>query len=226
MGIARLATLQEAPVNGTPRLTVVTSQGDPEAVPADDDMVALVRSVAVDADRQAFAVLFKHFAPRVAAYLRRGGTPAASAEDLAQEAMAILWRKSAGYDPARGSVATWIFTIARNLRIDRHRRDGTSAWSFIDGEDAERPDHPDPAASPEERLAARQREARVRSALRQLSREQARVLQLSYFTESPHSEIARELGIPLGTVKSRIRLAFGRLRAVLKLDPAVEVDEL
>jgi RNA polymerase sigma factor (sigma-70 family) len=219
MGIARQATLQEAPVNGTSRLTVVTPQGDQGALPANEEMAALLRAVATQGDRQAFAVLFKHFAPRVAAYLRRGGTPAASAEDLAQEAMAILWRKSAGYDPARGSVATWIFTIARNLRIDRHRRDGTSGWSFIDGEDAERPDHPDPAASPEERLAARQREARVRGALRQLSREQARVLQLSYFTESPHSEIARELGIPLGTVKSRIRRALITLRRLIDATP-------
>ena len=219
MGIARQATLQDASGNGMSRLTIVTPHGDSGALPADEEMAALLRAVATQGDRQAFAVLFKHFAPRVAAYLRRGGTPAASAEDLAQEAMAILWRKSAGYDPARGSVATWIFTIARNLRIDRHRRDGTSAWSFIDGEDAERPDHPDPAASPEEQLAARQREARVRSALRQLSREQARVLQLSYFTESPHSEIARELGIPLGTVKSRIRRALITLRRLIDATP-------
>jgi len=219
MGIARQVSFEEATVNGTPRLTVVTPQGDPEPVPPDEDMAALVRAVATRGDRQAFAVLFKHFAPRVASYLRRGGMPAASAEDLAQEAMAILWRKSASYDPARGGVATWIFTIARNLRIDRHRRDGTSGWSFIDGEDAERPDHPDPAASPEERLAERQREARVRTALRGLSKEQVQVLQLSYFSDSPHSEIARELGIPLGTVKSRIRRALITLRRLIDATP-------
>jgi len=219
MGIARQASLQEATVTGTPRLTVVTPQGDPEPVPPDEDMAALVHAVAMRGDRQAFAVLFKHFAPRVASYLRRGGMPAASAEDLAQEAMAILWRKSASYDPARGGVATWIFTIARNLRIDRHRRDGASAWSFIEGEDAERPDHPDPAASPEERLAERQQEARVRAALRGLSREHVQVLQLSYFSESPHSEIARELGIPLGTVKSRIRRALITLRRLIDATP-------
>jgi len=215
MGIARQAAPQEATVNGTPRLTVVTPQGDPGPVPADEDMAALVRAVATHADRQAFAVLFKHFAPRVASYLRRGGMPAASAEDLAQEAMAVLWRKSASYDPARGGVATWIFTIARNLRIDRHRRDGASGWSFVDFENDERPDHPDPAASPEERLDERQREARVRTALRALSAEQVRVLQLSYFSDSPHSEIARELGIPLGTVKSRIRRALITLRRLI-----------
>jgi len=205
-------------VNGTPRLTVVTPQGDPGPVPADEDMAALVRAVATHADRQAFAVLFKHFAPRVASYLRRGGMPAASAEDLAQEAMAVLWRKSASYDPARGGVATWIFTIARNLRIDRHRRAGGAGLeSFDDGDDdATDPDrHADPAASPDERLDALQRERRVRAALRRLSPEQARVLQLSYFAEAPHAEIARDLRIPLGTVKSRIRLAMINLRRLI-----------
>ena len=105
-----------------------------------------------------------------------------------------------------------MFTVARNLRIDRHRRGGESrrrrAAADLDG-------HPDPAASPDEELNARQRERLVRAALRQLPPEQARVLHLSYFAESPHAEIARELCIPLGTVKSRIRLAVINLRRLI-----------
>jgi len=184
-------------------------------MPTSEELNELVGAVATNGDRQAFAVLFKHFAPRVVTYLVRGGTPAARAEELAQEAMVAVWRKAASFDPARAGVSTWVFTIARNLRIDRHRRDGASGWSFVDFENDERPDHPDPAASPEERLDERQREARVRTALRALSAEQVRVLQLSYFSDSPHSEIARELGIPLGTVKSRIRRALITLRRLI-----------
>ena len=183
-------------------------------MPTSEELNELVRAVAADGDRQAFAVLFKHFAPRVVTYLVRGGTPAASAEELAQETMVMLWRKAASFDPARAGVSTWVFTIARNLRIDRHRRGGDSADLGDPGE-ADLEAHPDPAASPDEELDARQRERRVHAALRQLAPEQARVLHLSYFAETPHAEIARELGLPLGTVKSRIRLAMTHLRRLI-----------
>ncbi len=185
-------------------------------MPTSEELNDLVRAVAVDGDRQAFAILFKHFAPRVATYLVRGGTPAAGAEELAQEAMVQLWRKAASFDPARAGVSTWVFTIARNLRIDRHRRAG-SAGLEVDGDGGtiDLEEHADPAASPEQSLDARQRERTVRAALRQLSPEQARVLQLSYFAEAPHAEIARDLRIPLGTVKSRIRLAMQNLRRLI-----------
>ena len=184
-------------------------------MPTSEEMNQLVRAVATNGDRQAFAVLFKHFAPRVATYLVRGGTPAASAEELAQEAMVVLWRKAATFDPARAAVSTWIFTIARNLRIDRHRRAGSAGLDGDDTDAADVEEHADPSASPGERLDTLQRERRVRSAMRRLSPEHARVLQLSYFAETPHSEIARDLGIPLGTVKSRIRLAVNHLRRLL-----------
>ncbi|MEO8312207.1 MAG: sigma-70 family RNA polymerase sigma factor [Caldimonas sp.] len=176
----------------------------------------LVRSVAENGDRQAFAILFKHFAPRVTTYLMRGGTPAASAEELAQEAMVQLWRKAASFDPARAGVSTWVFTIARNLRIDRHRRAGSAGLEGDDdGGAIALEEHADPAESPEDSLGARQRELIVRAALRQLAPEQARVLQLSYFAEAAHAEIARDLRIPLGTVKSRIRLAMINLRRLI-----------
>jgi len=214
MDIARRVIAPAPAAAGAPRLTVVTPQRGRGAMPTSEELNDLVRAVATNGDRQAFAVLFKHFAPRVVTYLVRGGTPAASAEELAQEAMVVLWRKAASFDPARAGVSTWVFTIARNLRIDRHRRGGDADLAG-DSAEAELDSHADPAASPDEELDARQREQRVRAAVRKLSPEQARVLHLSYFAESPHAEIARELCIPLGTVKSRIRLAMINLRRLI-----------
>jgi RNA polymerase sigma-70 factor (ECF subfamily) len=169
-------------------------------------LVALSRS----RDRLAFAALFRHFAPRVKTYLIRLGTPAAAAEDLAQETMLSVWRKADQFDPAKAEAATWIFAIARNLRIDAVRRE-------------RRPEAPvevldcvaDDAPPADEVVAAGQREARVRAALASLPPEQAQVVALSYFDDRPHGEIAAALGIPLGTVKSRLRLAMGRVRAFL-----------
>ncbi len=184
-------------------------------MPTSEEMNELVRAVATSGDRQAFAVLFKHFAPRVATYLVRGGTPAPTAEELAQETMVALWRKAASFDPARAGVSTWVFTIARNLRIDRHRRAGRGDDDRQDGSDVEGDDIADPAAAPDELLETAQRDRRVRAALRGLSSEQALILQLSYFADKPHASIARELCIPLGTVKSRIRLAMNNLRRLI-----------
>ena len=188
-------------------------------MPTSEAMNGLVLAVAAG-DRQAFAVLFKHFAPRVKAYLVRGGTSPATAEELAQETMVLLWRKAAGFDPAKAGCSTWIFTIARNLRIDRHRRQSAD----LDGDEANAADldghdPADPEAAPDDRLDARQRERRIRAALQQLSPEQARILQLSYWAEKPHACIARDLCIPLGTVKSRIRLAVKNLRCLIDSEP-------
>jgi RNA polymerase sigma-70 factor (ECF subfamily) len=172
------------------------------------EMNALLGRVALDRDRAAFAALFTHFAPRIKAYLLRLGAPAAVAEDLAQEALLNLWRKAHLFDPAKASVATWLFTIARNLRIDAIRREKRPE---LDPEDfmAEA----GPAA--DEGLVLADDEARLRLALKELPADQIQVVELSFFADKPHSQIAAELGIPLGTVKSRLRLAMARLKRVL-----------
>ena len=211
MDIARRVIAEAPAAAGAPRLTVVTPQRGRGAMPTSEELNELVGAVTTNGDRQAFAVLFKHFAPRVVTYLVRGGTPAARAEELAQEAMVAVWRKAASFDPARAGVSTWVFTIARNLRIDRHRRGGDGG----DHADVDLDAQPDPAAAPDDVLDARQQERRIHAALRRLSPEQARVLHLSYFAEAPHAEIARELDLPLGTVKSRIRLAMINLRRLI-----------
>ena len=170
----------------------------------------LLKRVARTQDRAAFEELFERFAPRVKAYLMRLGAPAQTADDLAQEAMLSLWRKAHLFDPARASVSTWIFTIARNLRIDALRR--------------ERNFHSDPMAALEiadpdansfATLEAKDDGEVLRAALATLPDEQAQVVQLSFFSDKPHSQIAEDLRIPLGTVKSRLRLAMVRLRAAL-----------
>jgi RNA polymerase sigma-70 factor (ECF subfamily) len=171
---------------------------------------ALVVAVAASRDRAAFQSLFDHFAPRVKGYLMRLGAGSAVAEDLAQEAMLAVWRKAALFDPAKASAATWIFTIARNLRIDAIRRERRPEL-----------DPNDPALQPQagedadESLDRAKAEDRLRVALAGLPREQSEIIELSFLAEKPHSLIASELGLPLGTVKSRIRLAMARLRLAL-----------
>lgn len=172
---------------------------------------ALLLSVARRRDRDAFAALFEHFAPRLKGYLVRLGAPPAQAEELAQDAMVSVWRKADQFDPGRSSAATWIFRIARNLRLDLARRDQVMAGF--------EPDMADAPETPEGATLARQRDERIRTALAGLSQEQVQVLRLSFFQDRPHSEIAGQLNLPLGTVKSRIRLALQRLRTALEGEP-------
>lgn len=171
----------------------------------------LITRIAASRDRQAFAVLFAYYFPRVKAYLLRVGASSNAAEELAQETMLRVWRKAESYDPDAAAASTWIFVIARNLRIDRLRGERHADSRTLDP--SEEPDAP---ATGESITILRERSARVRQALGALSAEQARIIELFYFDDHPHSEIARMLGVPLGTVKSRIRLAVQRLRAELE----------
>lgn len=170
----------------------------------------LVRAVALRQDRDAFKVLFQFYAPRIRTMLVRRGASSEVAEDLAQETLIALWHKAARYDGKRATVSAWIFTIARNLRIDLFRRDQRSHLHELhDQVEQARP------LPPDEPLDAVERERRVRMALAGLPAEQVRVVELSFFEGRAHSDIARTLGIPLGTVKSRLRLAMARLREFL-----------
>jgi RNA polymerase sigma-70 factor (ECF subfamily) len=174
-------------------------------------LCALIDAVARSQDRAAFADLFAHFAPRVKGYLMRLGANGALAEDLAQEAMLLLWRKAPLYDASKASPSTWVFTIARNLRIDAIRRERRPE---IDPSELE----PEPERAADEGMVRVEDEIRVREAIMTLPGEQAQVVELSFFADKPHSTIAKELGLPLGTVKSRLRLAMARIRAALGED--------
>jgi RNA polymerase sigma-70 factor, ECF subfamily len=170
----------------------------------------LVRAVGQNGDKAAFRELFDHFAPRVKGYLMRLGASAAVAEDLAQDVMLTLWRKAVQFDPGKASASTWIFTIARNLRIDAIRKERRPEFDADDPTLA-----PSSERSSDENLDWAKAEDRLREALVMLPREQARVVELSFLADKPHSAIAAELGLPLGTVKSRIRLAMAQLRGAL-----------
>jgi RNA polymerase sigma-70 factor (ECF subfamily) len=193
------------------RLTPVDKGQTP---PSPEEQCRLIQAVAMTRDRGAFAELFAYFAPRVKSFLIRSGLDDLAAEEVAQETMLTMWRKASYFDPRRAGLSTWIFTIARNQRIDRLRR-GRGQTADIVSDPSDEQDTP---SSGEELAIAAERERLVSAALGALSDEQAKIVRLSYFSEKPHVEIARELGIPLGTVKSRIRLALNRLRALLDND--------
>lgn len=175
------------------------------------EMADLIASIASDADRTAFARLFGYYAPRVKSYLRRMRVEERLAEDISQEVMLTVWRKAAQFDRSKASAGTWIFTIARNRFIDRVRRENRPEL-----DPAEPMLLPEETRPQDEALAGAEIGERVHAALGDLPPDQAEVVELSFLEGMPHSAIAERLGIPLGTVKSRLRLAFARLRPVLE----------
>ena len=190
----------------------IVNLADAQAVlPTSAELCDLVRAVAERQDRTAFAVLFKHFAPRVKTYLMRAGADPDAAEDLAQETMVALWRKAALFDARQAGVSTWVFTIARNLRIDRIRKESIVPLTELGDFDA-----PSDDIGSDEVLAQKQSAALVAIALTEIPPEQKQVLMLSFANDFSQSEIARHLNLPLGTVKSRMRLAYNRLRKTLE----------
>ncbi|SEB98752.1 RNA polymerase sigma-70 factor, ECF subfamily [Beijerinckia sp. 28-YEA-48] len=177
---------------------------------SDKDYGEMIRLIAQRRDRQAFACLFDHFAPRIRGMILRTGATVEIAEDVAQDAMLTLWRKAEYFDPQRAAPAAWVFAIARNLRIDGIRRDRRAQMhALLDRIEPEAPEQPDQRASLDER------QRRVADALKYLPAEQAEVVRMSFVEGKAHGEISKCLELPLGTVKSRLRLAMIRLRQAL-----------
>lgn len=176
-------------------------------------LVVWVQAVALHGDRQAFARLFTYYAPRIKAYLMRGGCDECQAEELAQESLLVLWRKAAYFDAAQASVGTWLFAVARNLRIDRFRSTGTGEVPY---DEAALQAVADDTPQPDEHLHLAQLCERMLAALQQMPAAQARVLRMCYFEGQPHTRIAGTLDVPLGTVKSRMRAALAFLRRALQ----------
>jgi RNA polymerase sigma-70 factor (ECF subfamily) len=187
-------------------------QREARAVTPDDaaeEAAGWLRAIAERGDRVAFVALYGRFAPRGKAYLLRLALPPAQAEELTQEAMLAVWRKAAQFDARTSGAATWIFTIARNLRVDAARRAALALREDMP------PDELEPTLPADAQLDDARRADRLRQAMQTLPPEQAEVVRLAFFDDRPHAEIERRLGIPLGTVKSRLRLAMVRLRAQL-----------
>ena len=173
------------------------------------DYSQLLIEVARHRDRTAFAHLFDYYAPRLKTYFLRLGVAGGQAEDLAQETLLVVWRKADRFDPSLASASTWIFTIARNLRVDMLRREPRPAAAEAPAPVA------DDAPDAERVLISADAGHRLRDAVGELPEPQKRVVMLAYFEEKPHRAIERELGIPLGTVKTRIRRALLALRAAI-----------
>jgi len=171
----------------------------------DDLLIAVARR-----DGKAFGVLFDHLQPRVHAQLVRLGLAPAAAEDLTQDVMETIWRKAHLYDPRQSAAVTWVFQLARNRRIDLRRRSRECCFALEDFFAI-----PDPATASDDCVDAAQLQKCVRIALRALPREQLALVQLAFFDGLSHSAIAQRLNLPLGTVKSRLRLACTRLHRVL-----------
>lgn len=173
---------------------------------------AHILAIAQQGDRQAFQALFEYFAPRVKSYLMRMGGSETGAEELAQETMVLVWRKAGLYDPAKASPATWIFAIARNRRIDAFRREKRPE---VDADDPALRISDEPTADMV--LESKQSSAQLVEALARLSDAERRLLTLAYYEDKSHSAIATEMKIPLGTVKSRMRQVFRKLRSELAI---------
>ncbi|MEL6958602.1 MAG: sigma-70 family RNA polymerase sigma factor [Pseudomonadota bacterium] len=184
---------------------VVTSTSKPDRLAWVNHLIA----IRDNKDQSAFADVFGHFAPRVKAFLMKSGASADLAEEVTQEVMATLWRKAHMFDPTKASVSTWIFTIARNRKIDILRKQRRP-----EPEDLGWGPEADPAQ--EDVLALQQESEQLGEALAALPEKQRDLIVRAYYGDLSHSEIAEQTGLPLGTIKSRIRLALDRLRHQMK----------
>jgi RNA polymerase sigma factor (sigma-70 family) len=177
---------------------------------AQSEMVRLLAIVGRDRSVDAFEVIFRFYAPRIRSFMAVKTKDRQVAEELMQETMTAVWNKAAQFDPARGNVSAWIYTIARNIRIDsfrrRHPEFDMSDPVFV----------ADDVPPADQEFQQNQEAHLLRSAMAELPEEQMDVLRRAFFDEASHSTIARDLGVPLGTVKSRIRLAFEKLRSALE----------
>ena len=177
----------------------------------DEQLKQLMRLVALRQDKAAFSELFDLLAPKVKSRLLRLGVSAAESEDVVQDVMISLWTKAGLYDVAKGSVMAWVFVIARNARIDRLRR--TKPHMTVELLEY---DDTDPTANAEEQSISNADAKAISKGVAGLAPEQRDVINLVFGQELTQAEVATKLNLPLGTVKSRMRLAYGHLRKVME----------
>lgn len=164
-----------------------------------------LRRISENRDEEAFVALFQHFAPRMKSFLMRSGSDNALAEEIVQDVMTTVWRKAHLFNPTRASVSTWIYTIARNRRVDLIRRQKRPEPEDLPWGPEQEPDQTDV-------IGLQQESEQLGAALSALPEKQRILIEKAYFGDLSHGEIAAETGLPLGTIKSRIRLALDRLR--------------
>ncbi len=194
------------------------TEADSKGAAPDSSDEALILRIARE-DREAFATLFQRYAGKVKGFLIRSGFPPGESDEAAQEVMLAIWRRADSFDPSRAGGATWIYAIARNRRVDMLRRRRPEP-------DPEDPlFRPDPEPPGDAALSIADRDRAVRAALGELTSDQAQAVRLAFYDGLSHSEIAAMLDMPLGTVKSRLRLAMTRLRGALGVGFAEELRE-
>ena len=172
-----------------------------------EQLAELLQTIALEQSRSAFTALFGYYAPRLKAFGLKQGVAPSKVEELVQETMLTVWRKASSFDPARGTASNWIFTILRNKRIDMFRKENRPEYELDEGMEMVFD-----GAGPDEEVAATQTSDAIQDAIKELPEAQLEIIQKAFFEDKSHGEIAEELGLPLGTVKSRIRLAVARLR--------------
>ena len=182
-------------------------------VNSDDELGLCLELIGKNQDKLAFNTIFRHFAPRLKSFLVKAGSTDSQAEEVIQEVMIAVWTKSSTYDSDKSSVSTWIYTIARNKRIDKIRKEKRHYLSESD-EGLEIPVN----STQEKEIFAAQVSNSLKKYMLNLPEEQSKLLKLSYFYNKTHADISEELKIPLGTVKSRIRLALTKMRHLVEVN--------
>ena len=186
---------------------------DTLSVGTDDDLTLCIELIGKSQDKLAFNNIFRHFAPRLKSFLVKAGSTETQAEEVIQEVMIAVWTKSSTYDSSKSSVSTWIYTIARNKRIDKIRKEKRHYLSESD-EGLEIPVD----STQEKEIFSAQVSNSLKKYMSNLPEEQSKLLKLSYFYNKTHADISEELKIPLGTVKSRIRLALTKMRHLVEVN--------
>ena len=200
-------------VNSTTAMKTRNLNADTLSINTDDDLTLSVELVGKNQDKLAFNNIFRYFAPRLKSFLIKAGSTDSQAEEVIQEVMIAVWTKSSTYDSSKSSVSTWIYTIARNKRIDKIRKEKRHYLSESD-EGLEIPVD----STQEKEIFSAQVSNSLKKYMSNLPEEQSKLLQLSYFYNKTHADISAELKIPLGTVKSRIRLALTKMRHLVEVN--------
>lgn len=196
----------------------------PTLSPESSHWNSLLEKVAQEQDRRSFQSLFEHFAPLIKAFAYK--VPSVSqteafADELVQETMLKVWVKADSFDASRASASTWIFTIARNTRIDllrkysRHHTNAVSTESIADMLETQDIWFEELENDVFNHLAQLRNKHVIHESLKGLPEEQSYILEKVYLEDKSHSEVASELALPLGTVKSRVRLALKKLRITI-----------
>ena len=201
------------PINSNTAMKTRNINADAISMNTDDDLTLSVELVGKNQDKLAFNNIFRYFAPRLKSFLVKAGSTDSQAEEVIQEVMIAVWTKSSTYDSNKSSVSTWIYTIARNKRIDKIRKEKRHYLSESD-EGLEIPVD----STQEKEIFSAQVSSSLRKYMSNLPEEQSKLLKLSYFYNKTHADISAELKIPLGTVKSRIRLALTKMRHLVEVN--------